>query len=101
MVERMNPALPISQQCRLLALPRSSVYRKPAEVDAEDLAIMALIDRHYLVRPYYGSRRMAAWLATQGHRVNRKRVQRLNRGRVAWGRCLSMRPASRFSGLAI
>src|SRR5215831_1194979 len=79
MVERMNPALPISQQCRLLALPRSSVYRKPAEVDAEDLAIMALIDRHYLARPYYGSRRMAAWLATQGHRVNRKRVQRLMR----------------------
>jgi len=29
MVEHMNPALPISQQCRLLALPRSSVYRKP------------------------------------------------------------------------
>jgi hypothetical protein len=51
MVECMNPALPISQQCRLLALPRSSVYRKPAEVSAEDLAIMALIDRHYLARP--------------------------------------------------
>src|SRR5271169_7050934 len=51
MVECMNPALPISQQCRLLVLPRSSVYRKLAEVDAEDLAIMALIDRHYLVRP--------------------------------------------------
>src|SRR5438477_2693726 len=79
MVECMNPALPISRQCRLLALPRSSVYRKPAEVDAEDLAIMALIDRHYLARPYYGSRRMAAWLATQGHHVNRKRVQRLMR----------------------
>src|ERR1700726_3995642 len=79
MVECMNPALPISQQCRLLALPRSSVYRKPAEVSAEDLAIMALIDRHYLARPYYGSRRMAAWLATQGHLVNRKRVQRLMR----------------------
>ena len=63
MVERVNPVLPISQQCRLLALPRSSVYRKPAEVGAEDLSIMALIDRHYLVRPYYGSRRMAAWLA--------------------------------------
>src|SRR3954466_2342537 len=40
---------------------------------------MALIDRHYLARPYYGSRRMAAWLATQGHAVNRKRVQRLMR----------------------
>src|SRR5205807_5819691 len=79
MVERMNPALPISQQCRLLAVPRWAVYRKPAEVGAEDLAIMALIDRQYLARPYYGSRRMAAWLATQGHRVNRKRVQRLMR----------------------
>jgi putative transposase len=58
---------------------RSAVYRKPAEVSAEDLAIMALIDRHYLARPYYGSRRMAVWLATQGHGVNRKRVQRLMR----------------------
>jgi putative transposase len=79
MIKRMDPTLPISQQCRLLALPRSSVYRKPAAVSAEDLAIMALIDRHYLARPYYGSRRMAAWLTTQGHRVNRKRVQRLMR----------------------
>jgi len=40
---------------------------------------MALIDRQYLARPYYGSRRMAAWLVTQGHVVNRKRVQRLMR----------------------
>ena len=40
---------------------------------------MGLIDRQYLARPYYGSRRMAAWLATQGHPVNRKRVQRLMR----------------------
>src|SRR5438270_13974679 len=79
MVERRNPAQPIFQRCRLLALPRSSVYRKLAEVGAADLAIMALIDRYYLARPYYGSRRMAAWLATQGHHVNRNRVQRLMR----------------------
>jgi putative transposase len=79
MVERMNPVLPISQQCRLLAVPRSTVYRKPAEASVEDLTIMALIDRQYLTRPYYGSRRMAAWLATQGQRVNRKRVRRLMR----------------------
>src|SRR5271155_5189576 len=79
LVERENPALPVSQQCRLLAVPRSTVYRQPAEVSAEDLAIMALIDRQYLARPYYGSRRMAAWLATRGHVVNRKRGQRLMR----------------------
>jgi len=85
LVERENPALPVSQQCRLLAVSRSSVYRRPAEVSEEDRVIMALIDRQYLARPYYGSRRMAAWLATQGHLVNRKRVQRLMRliGRVA------------------
>ena len=79
MVERENPGPPIAQQCRLLAVSRSAVYRKPAAVSAEDLAVMGLIDRHYLARPYYGSRRMAAWLATQGHVVNRKRVQRLMR----------------------
>jgi putative transposase len=79
MVERVNPVLPVSQQCRLLAVSRAAVYRKPAEVSAEDLALMALIDRQYLARPYYGSRRMAAWLATQGHIVNRKRIQRLMR----------------------
>ena len=79
LVEREAPALPVSRQCRLLALSRSSLYRRPAEINEEDGTIMALIDRQYLVRPYYGSRRMAAWLATQGHAVNRKRVQRLMR----------------------
>ena len=78
LVERDEPVLPVSQQCRLLAVSRASVYR-PAEVSDADRAMMALIDRQYLARPYYGSRRMAAWLATQGHVVNRKRVQRLMR----------------------
>jgi putative transposase len=55
----------------LLVVSRSSVYRPPAEVSEVDRAIMALIDRQYLARPYYGSRRMTAWLATQGHVVNR------------------------------
>ena len=79
LVEREDRALPLTQQCRLLAVSRASIYRKPAEVSEEDRALMALIDRQYLGRPYYGSRRMAAWLATQGHQVNRKRVRRLMR----------------------
>ena len=79
LVERAAAALPVSRQCRLLALSRCSVYRRAAEISEEDCTIMALIDRQYLARPYYGSRRMAAWLATQGHVVNRKRVQRLMR----------------------
>jgi len=79
LVERENPAVPVTQQCRLLAVSRSSVYRRPTEVSDGDRAIMALIDRQYLERPYYGSRRMAAWLVRQGHAVNRKRVRRLMR----------------------
>src|SRR5947208_16484145 len=79
LVERAVPAVPVSRQCRLLSVSRASVYRRPTEIGEEDCTIMALIDRQYLVRPYYGSRRMAAWLATQGHVVNRKRAQRLMR----------------------
>src|ERR1700730_6106810 len=55
LVEREDPALPVSRQCRLLAVSRASVYRQPAAVSDKDLAIMALIDRQYLARPYYGS----------------------------------------------
>ena len=41
---------------------------------------MALIDRQYTDRPFYGSRRMVAWLnLDMGEQVNRKRVQRLMR----------------------
>ena len=79
LVEREASALPVSRQCRLLAISRASVYRRPAEISEEDCTIMALIDRQYLARPYYGSRRMAAWLVTQGRVVNRKRVRRLMR----------------------
>ena len=40
---------------------------------------MKLIDRQYLATPFYGARRIAAWLKKQGYRVNRKRVRRLMR----------------------
>jgi hypothetical protein len=45
---RLNPVLPVSQQCRLLAVSRAAVCRKPVEVSAEDLAVprAAAIQRH-------------------------------------------------------
>jgi putative transposase len=79
MIDRTHPTLSVSRQCHLLEVSRASVYRRPAPVSADDLRLMELIDRQYLARPFYGSRRMAAWLATQGFPVNRKRVQRLMR----------------------
>ena len=53
------------------------MYYRPAAETPENLGLMALIDRQYTARPFYGSRRMTAWLRSQGHEVNRKRVQRL------------------------
>ena len=38
---------------------------------------MKLIDQQYLDQPFYGSRRMTAWLRNQDYDVNRKRVRRL------------------------
>jgi putative transposase len=63
----------------LLGLNRSSLYYQPAPEAADNLRLMRLIDRHYTACPFYGSRRMTAWLQSQGEAVNRKRVQRLLR----------------------
>src|SRR5262249_57045388 len=79
LVEREAPALPVSRQCRLLSVSRASVYRRPTPVNEEDCTIMTLVDRQYLVRPYYGSRRVAAWVATPGPVVNRQRGPRFVR----------------------
>jgi putative transposase len=40
---------------------------------------MRLLDEQYTRTPFYGTRRMTAWLHTQGYPVNRKRVSRLLR----------------------
>lgn len=74
-----NPALSIARQCELLELHRSGVYYEPAGETELNLKLMGKIDKQYTKTPFYGSRRMAAWLKRQGDEVNRKRVQRLMR----------------------
>jgi len=76
MIERDGP-FSLRRQCQLLGLNRSAAYYEPVEIGAYELKLMSLIDRQYLRTPFYGSRRMTAWLHSQGHAVNRKRVQRL------------------------
>jgi putative transposase len=55
------------------------LYYEPAEESAENLRLMRLLDEQYTACPFYGSRRLTAWLMQQGEAVNRKRVQRLLR----------------------
>lgn len=69
--------LPISRQCELLGISRSSWYYEAVGESAENLKYMRLLDAQYLKTPFYGIRRMTAMLQRQGHRVNHKRVQRL------------------------
>ena len=79
MIEPKLPKLSVSRQCALLELPRASYYRQPAPESDENLQLMRVIDETYLAYPFFGSRQMRNWLRLQGHRVNRKRVQRLMR----------------------
>jgi putative transposase len=61
----------------LLGLSRSSYYYQPMPVSEENLTLMRLLDEQYTRTPFYGSRKMAVWLNTQGYPVERKRVRRL------------------------
>jgi putative transposase len=63
----------------LVGLCRSSLYCEPAGETAENLRLMRRLDAQYTACPFYGSRRLTAWLVAQGEAVNRKRVQRLMR----------------------
>ena len=69
----------IRQQCQLVGLARSSWYVHPATESEENLQLMRLLDQQYLRTPFYGVRRMTAWLQREGHEVNDKRVRRLLR----------------------
>jgi putative transposase len=63
----------------MLDISRSGLYYQPVGISEEEITLMKLIDRQYLATPFYGARKMAAWLKSQSHQVNRKRVRRLMR----------------------
>jgi len=79
MIDSGNIVLPISNQCRLLELSRSSYYYQLQPESDLNLRLMDLIDRQYTKRPFYGARQMTELLRRQGYRVNHKRVERLMR----------------------
>jgi len=79
MIDRLDPKLSISRQCRLLTVSRSSFYHRPKPIKPERLELMRLIDAQYLKTPCWGSRSMRNHLRRLGYKVNRKRVQRLMR----------------------
>ncbi len=78
MIEPIS-TLSISRQCELLGISRSGYYYQPVAESEENLKLMRLMDEQYLLTPFYGYRRMWAWLRQQGHEANLKRIHRLYR----------------------
>jgi len=77
MIEPNHPDLTISQQCQMLSISRSGYYYMPCPVDEATLELMNIIDKQYTKTPYYGTRKMSAYLKMIGYNVDRKRVRRL------------------------
>jgi putative transposase len=67
----------VRRQCELLGVNRAGLYYEPLGENEENVRLMRLMDEQYTRAPFYGSRKMTAWLVTQGFKVNRKRVSRL------------------------
>ena len=55
MIDRTHP-LPVSRQCQMLSLARSTAYYRPRETSESDLALMRRIDELHLDYPFAGSR---------------------------------------------
>lgn len=78
MIDRWHQ-LPITRQCKLLQICRSSVYYMPTPVSDEDRQLMHLIDEIHLEEPYLGSRGMRNALRMRGMKAGRIHVRTLMR----------------------
>ena len=78
MIDRQHP-LPVTHQCQILALARSSVYAIPRPVSAAGLALMRQLDELHLQCPFAGSRMLRDLLRLTGVNVGRKHMATLMR----------------------
>jgi putative transposase len=77
MVDPDHARLSITQQCQLVSIPRSSYYYESKGESALNLELLEVIDRQFLLTPFFGSRQMTRHLRRQGYCIGRKRVRRL------------------------
>lgn len=86
MIDRDHVVLSVTEQCRLLSIPRltfyhvprgSTFYHIPRGETVGHLALTRRIDKQFLQTPFCGVRQMTWHLRTEGERVNSKRLRRL------------------------
>jgi hypothetical protein len=80
-LDRPEGATAVEPPVRVGGVSRSVLYapRREQAPSAQDVELLALIDAEYTRHPFHDSCRMVHHLRDLGHRVNRKRVQRLMR----------------------
>ena len=79
LIEPDKAELSLSRQSELLGISRSSLYYRPAEPSEREIKLKHRIDEIYTVYPFYGYRRVHQQLIREGHKLNRKTVQRYMR----------------------
>jgi putative transposase len=77
MIDHKHSSLSVVKQCRPLGLHRSGLYYQPCSESQENLTILRLLDEQYFKTPFYGIRKVTAWLKKQGYTINHKRTRRL------------------------
>jgi len=76
MIDRTHD-LPVSRQCQILELPRSTAYYRPKAESPENLALMRRIDELHLDHPFAGARMLRDLLRQEGVAAGRRRIGRL------------------------
>ena len=66
-----------NRQCALLGVAHSSFYYRPSAELADELDLLARLDRIFTEHPVYGSRRLQVALGREGIAVGRRRIRRL------------------------
>lgn len=76
MIHRMAEDYPVNLLCKVLAVPRSTVYYEP-QSKPEDAVFLEAIEQLLMHWPFYGYRRVTAQLKREGHTIGETRVRRL------------------------
>jgi putative transposase len=76
--------LPVSRQCTLLGIARSSFYYRARPEAAEELDLLKRLDGIFTDHPVYGSRRLQVALLREGVSAGRRRIRRLMRKLGLW-----------------
>jgi putative transposase len=74
MIDRTQD-LPVTRQCQILKLARSTAYYTPQPTSDSDLQLMRRIDELHLEFPFAGSQMLRDMLRREGQQIGRKHVR--------------------------